>query len=383
MIFLGAGASAPFGINTSNELTKIMREKIETKNPELLDAMDNFYRGVVRVEPDFEMYLTQLTALTDSTQVVSTHHSLIFSRQNPEYEGNYTEIINEMYQEVCQTCNAPFIQGTDKYLEPNNIEDIFSKTYDALFGVPLEYLKTRNILIFSTNYDPSIEIWCQKRNISCLDGTKSINNPEVKNKISIDNHIEQLETFYPQFSDNHIGLVRLHGSVWTYERNTVGELLKFNRPYDRLAFPDLYEIIRSKFPLLIFPGQEDYLRIGRWDKYYQFFKKYLSENCLFIGYSFRHQVINEQIRSSLETGKLKNIGIFAPDPDKLIQNLFQGRSYPEKKVVKIEGYFGTDEGIWELNRKWFGTYFRQSYDYANQLLDNAKQWKNETKKQYI
>jgi len=42
MIFLGAGASSPFGINTSKELTLLMREKIETINPDLLAEIDLF-----------------------------------------------------------------------------------------------------------------------------------------------------------------------------------------------------------------------------------------------------------------------------------------------------------------------------------------------------
>jgi len=155
MIFLGAGASAPFGINTSKELTTFMRNKIETRNPNLLSDIDSFYKENVGIEPDFEMMLTQLTAYTYPSQVDPTHHSLIFANMYSKYKDNYSQLINEMYNEVCSTCTAPFIQGTDKYLEPDKLEEIFTTTYDALIGMPWSRLGLKNTLIFSTNYDPS------------------------------------------------------------------------------------------------------------------------------------------------------------------------------------------------------------------------------------
>ena len=100
MIFLGAGASKPFNIKTSPELTKILKEKITNENPNLLEDIITFDTEDVGIEPDFETMLTQLTAFTDPDQIASTHNSLIFVRQNQEYAGDYSEVIKDMYKEV-------------------------------------------------------------------------------------------------------------------------------------------------------------------------------------------------------------------------------------------------------------------------------------------
>ena len=83
-----------------------------------------------------------------------------------------------MYEMVCSCCSAPFEQGREEYITPDRLESFFERTYDPLIGVPLS--RERGQLIFSTNYDPSVELWCQKRFLPCIDGTKDINNPEVK-----------------------------------------------------------------------------------------------------------------------------------------------------------------------------------------------------------
>jgi len=384
MIFLGAGASAPFGINTSKELTALMREKLEDTNSDLLSAIDVFYKKSVDMEPNFEIMLTLLTAYTNPAQVNSIHHR-IFARQHPKFKGNYSKIISDIQDEVCNTCTAPFIQGTANFIEPEKLEEIFSLTYDALFGVPLQVFTTRDILIFSTNYDPSIEIWSQKRNIECLDGTDNIiQNLEIKQVRRIEEHIEDLRNFQQTRGrpNRKLGLVRLHGSVWSYERTGGGSFYKFTRPRDKLLFPDLYEKIKSRKPLLIFPGQEDDLRIGRWDLYYQFLKEKLAGACLFIGYSFGHQVINEQIRSNLKTGRLLKIGIFAPDPRKLIKNLFRGDEIPKNKIVEIPGKFGTVDGLGQLTARWFEEYFHKNWSSGRQAADQSRRWQEENKKLY-
>ena len=179
-----------------------------------------------------------------------------------------------------------------------------------------------------------------------------------------------------------MALVRLHGSVWSYQRTGDDVFLKFTRPRDKLLFPDLYEKLKSRKPVLIFPGQEDNLRIGRWDLYYQFLKERLTGHCLFIGYSFGHQVINEQIRSNLETGTLNKIGIFAPDPMKLVKNLFRGHDIPRGKIVEIPGKFGTEEGLGQLNTRWFGEYFHKSWSSGREVVDQSRLWQEENKKLY-
>lgn len=385
MIFLGAGASAPFGIPTSPKFTEAIRKMIESEKPELLSKFDEFFRNVYNKEPDFETFLTLLKAYTDPSAVNPTHYMQTFVKTNKQYKENYNKIIEKMYNMVRYHCCAPFISESSNYLKPEELESIFQKTYDSLFSSAFKWNKP--FVIFTTNYDPSLELWCQKRNMKCIDGTKYLNNPEVKHTIPSTNHINEINEYKKRIAPRRavheeIGLIRLHGSVWSYRRKN-GDIIKFNRPKDRLVFSDLYLKYFDESPSLIFPGEEDTLRIGDWDAYYQFFKQSAIGTCLFIGYSFRHSVINEQIKYNLENGLITKLGILAPNPKNILLNLFPGGNYPTKRIIEIPGYFGSKELLDQLNFKWLPDYVGTRWKNKGGILKNALEWKKKRNETYI
>jgi hypothetical protein len=87
-------------------------------------------------------------------------------------------------------------------------------------------------------------------------------------------------------------------------------------------------------------------------------------------------VINEQIISNLEANNLKKLFVFAPDPDKILKNLFRGRKIPKDKIVKIKGYFGTQDGLIQLNRTWFHDYLGNYFTSDNHPLIRTIEWQN-------
>ena len=175
MIFLGAGASAPFGLPISPKLTEEMRSLLDR---DLLSTVDTHFRHTRGRKPNYEDLLTILTAYTNPTEIRSDHYSHDFARLHQEHKRDYTSIIENMHEKVCNYCTAPFIRGTETYLKPEELETKFRMTYDPLIGIVLSH--GFSDLVFSTNYDPSLEIWCQKRNLRCVDGTRPTQNPEVK-----------------------------------------------------------------------------------------------------------------------------------------------------------------------------------------------------------
>jgi len=374
MIFLGAGASACFGIPTTPDLTKEISKKLEKTNLALLKDITVFLEDSHR-DYDFENLLTILTALNNQNDVDRNHFSHNFVSIYTKHQKDYTSIIDEIYAIICDHCTAPFNSLNDKYLKPEDLESIFQITYDSLIGCHQIYDK--NDLIFTTNYDPSIEIWCQKRFLKCVDGTKDTNNPEIKQ--SIDNK-DFLQSIKPQ--TNVVNLIRLHGSVWTYEA-TSDKIIKFTKPRDRLQFVDIYENTLKKNPILIFPGQESRLRRDEWDQLYQYFKTQLQGNCLFIGYSFRHDVINEPIEDNLKSGLITRLGILAPNPEENIGNLFQGKPVPENKIVKMTAKFGGINALKELNEKWYPITVNRKTSSGQTVKHQASVWKNKIESQYI
>ena len=191
-----------------------------------------------------------------------------------------------------------------------------------------------NELIFTTNYDPSIEIWCQKRNIKIYDGTEATNNTEIK--LCLPASTQTIESGETNFDIGRIPaslkIVRLHGSVWTY--TTSKGKIKFNRPRDKLLFEDWYSHLNRR-PLMIFPGQESILSSGEWDMQYQYLKKMLQKHCLVIGYSFNDNLINNVFIDNLRRGRLDKIAILDPNPEEVKKTFFGMRSmYPVRRLSR-------------------------------------------------
>lgn len=291
--------------------------------------------------------------LSDTTKLVKTDMVRAFAKGHPQHKKDYVSIIDNVYSKIVNYCNIPFMSG-EGYLEPTELERIFRKTYD-LFTI------LGDEMIFTTNYDPSIEIWCQKRNIKIYDGTEVTNNPEINSISSLaEKTVESGKTYFAYKEASSLKLVRLHGSVWTYE-TTSGQKLKMNRPKDRLLFTDLYSRLKKR-PCIIFPGQEPMLDSGDWDIYYQYFKKMLRRRCLIIGYSFNDELINKVFIDNLKKGRLDKIGIVDPNPDEVIKNLFRKEKVPEKQIIKLPVEFGSDYAVNQIYDKWITGVCKRSYN---------------------
>ena len=320
MLFFGAGASAPFGIPTTPILTKETIELMNGKSQSLLEQIQQSHKGQWPAEPNYEEILGYLTAYANPSELRNDDYRLSFANRNPQFRDakRMEDLIDDIHRIVCNYCNQPFIKGTNKYLKPDELEAKFRMTYDVIIGPYLMFEKTP--LIFSTNYDPSLEIWCLKRNIRCIDGTEKTSNIEVNEVLEETRYKDAIEK---HSSDrNTVGLVRLHGSVWGYEiRKDLR--VKFTTPPDLRMFSDLYEKTLREKPYLIFPGQEDNVSRGQWDTLYQYFKESLSGNCLFVGFSFRHEVFNRPILDRLRNGRIHKLGIMSPHAEETVDNVLK------------------------------------------------------------
>jgi hypothetical protein len=356
MIFLGAGASAPFGIPTAKTLTNDIRNLLDKEHQEVLDDIDAFWRRTYEKDPNYENILTFLMGLTNPRRIPRESLIQVFVKDHQKHRRNYETIIDEMYSRIVTYCTAPFVSG-EKYLSPNKLEDIFLNTYDVFTLLHRE-------IVFTTNYDPSIEIWCQKRNIQLFDNTNLIRNPEIKEVLPInDNTVASGETNLDPRLDRgqvpSLKIVRLHGSVWVYETESK-KRIKMNRPRDRLLFTDWYPHLKKR-PHMIFPGQESVLASGEWDTLYQHFKKMLRGNCLVIGYSFQDETINRAFIDNLNRGQLGILGVLNPHPDEAIKNLFWGQDIPHKKIVQISAEFGTTQALEGIGFYWMNRVLHTTY----------------------
>jgi hypothetical protein len=350
LIFLGAGASAPFGIPTSEQLTDEIMKLLAVQHQPLLSDITGFWKKHNQEkDPNYENILTFLMGLTNPRSIPRDSIVQVFINDFPAHQKSYEHIINEMYAKIIDYCTKPFTS-----LSPNQLEDIFQNTYDA-------FTIFREQPIFTTNYDPSIEIWCQKRNVQIFDNTIPTENPEVRKRVQItEESLAKDKTQFAPFENlsQSLKIVRLHGSTWTC-RTKQGQNIKLTRPKDKLLFTDWYADLDPR-PNMIFPGQESALATLDWDVLYQHFKRMLVGSCLVIGYSFQDELINRVFTDNLKTSKLKNIGILSPHPDEVIKNLFWNQEVPPGRIREMPVKFGTEEALEQIFR-WLRKEFGISY----------------------
>lgn len=373
MIFFGAGASAPFKIPTSSELTDIIIDHVKDENAKLFEDISywlNTYFGYV----DFENILKILYVLTDENNIRPDDRVHQF-RTGYGHQGDYTDTINFMYNHIREECTNPFNSSSSKYLSVHELETVFNHTYDPILGTHLQAGSAE--IVFSTNYDPTVEFWCEKRDILCLDGRTNTHNPEFS-ALNASNYF--LRTFTNQTFgirgnpalNDRFPLVRLHGSVLGYQTKK-GNNIKFNSVRNDLKYPDLYKDFIDSQPVLIFPGYEDNVRRSHWDSLHRFFEDQLRNRCLFIGYSFRHDAINGPIIDNLINGSITKLGVFTPDPEKNLANLYRdsrAQEIPKDSIIKIRGKFGTKDGLKEYFNKWWS----DDYSSMDVFNNNYRNW---------
>jgi hypothetical protein len=384
MLFLGAGASAPFGIPTTPTLTKEVIDLLNASNQLLLAQIQQSHREHWGTDPNYEEILGYLIAYTNPAELRTDDYRISFANRNPQFRDKKVieDLKEEIYRRVCNYCNQPFNKSADKYLKPDELESKFQITYDVIIGTYLYY--ERRQIIFSTNYDPSLEIWCQKRNIECIDGTRKTRNVEVNGVLNGFAHKEEVEKSVlhsPSIHDT-LGLIRLHGSIWTYETGE-NHRIKFTTPSDLRMFSDLYNETLQKKPHLIFPGQEENMSRGEWDFLYQYYKDSLEGSCLFVGFSFRDETLSRPILDRLRNGHLKWLGVLSPHADKAVENLLKGENRLKNHIIVMESELGGRDAVELLTQKWFNYTGNMSIASSYSLMENLKVWKKGRDRTYL
>ena len=178
-LLLGAGASKPLGIPTTDEMAKEFLEI--TDNEKLKDIVNS-----TSVKPDIETVITivrrikelpkneGLSLLNDATVIPRFEH---FSTEFTETENELTEFVREK----CLNPNQE--KATEHYLPLLELQDV------------------ADVKIFTTNYDKAIENVCNFERIEYTDGFKYSN-------------IDGFPILDPSlFEVGDIRIYKLHGSV--------------------------------------------------------------------------------------------------------------------------------------------------------------------------
>lgn len=277
-LFLGAGASVPYNKPTTITLKNDLLKKYE--NNEIFKLLLSY-----QTFTDIEYVLTAVK------QVVSFRKTLggNFCRT---YTGNFTHYVSEIekFEEVLES--EIFENYSWKHEDDETVTKILTPIFDLIKQ------KNKDITVFTTNYDRSIEEYCSNPNhqIRCIDGF----------------HLNQYngrflwakgDYGYLGKNDNgtDVFLYKIHGSLnWkkhtkygiertTYERKPAADS---NYDEDFLIYPTLSpkNEAESKEPYNII--------LDRFDESLKFL-----DVCIVIGFSFRDEHINQKFADFVNVGK--------------------------------------------------------------------------------
>ena len=347
-LFLGAGASVPYGMPTTRELRdKIQDDDVDFPRKDLMDSAQF---------PDIEHILS---ALDELISFASTRAGILYMKFSPTESGsgNYAQPINGLD-------NHEFMSYVrQSYTSKDSIEKLITENYnwdpshnenaEKILRPLFDLVKSRDdhITVFTTNYDIVIESYCRTfgRNIECVDGFKFHG---VKNAIVWDGK------FVPQndICSTKVFLYKLHGSMnWLADRtdNHKSILQKPDTGASDDRTRDMY--IRPSLDAKDEATQkEPYATILR-----LFTQKLRSfDACVVIGYSFRDPHITEELVKFAGNGKI--LALLSPTASSDFENNAVKKFANDKKnewrgsgSVKgmILGYKGTSGLVYALNDK--------------------------------
>ena len=294
-LFLGAGASVPFGMPT----TKQFKEKL-SGIPEIQD--EAIMRGLFSAL-DLEDIEHILQAIED-IENIDKHGKMFLERllftSEPKLTGlSFDELLNGL-----DSCRRAIIKQVYKLysFDNTNIEKVKTH-YDPIFRI----LDSKKIHVFTTNYDQVVEEYVRDNDrLTPNDGfehdksaTKNFFNPD-----SFDTNSNDGKT--------QVNIYKLHGSLNWKKMN--GDIIRQEREeQNQNEFENIliYPTLNPKNGL----DEEPHKAI------YSKFQAHIENTGVFvvIGYSFRDEHINDIFKKFVELGKI--LIIISPTVDSDLKDI--------------------------------------------------------------
>jgi hypothetical protein len=294
ILFLGAGASKPFGYPTTSEFLEIA-EKKGLPNPfgELVQVLKAKRRIL-----DIETVLWELEDVELTIKLLDLNGSYkkyLFREQNllghPDQIKNYAASIPKLRQQIQRLVYDTY------WAEPKNSpREIFDELFDAI-GRPID--------VFSTNYDLCIEntFWGDPYEEGYLSDGFGYSSGTVQWKTGT-------------YESSQIRLYKLHGSV-NWKRDSHNRLWRS---------PD-HDFTDFKDHVIIYPGSKGEPKGEPFEYLYSQLGLRLKrcEVCIVVGFSFRDEFINNMFLEAIKANSRLKILIWNPSPP--------ATTFPQKNVI--------------------------------------------------
>ena len=299
LLFLGAGASAPFGFPTTRQFLAGLK-----------DTLGNTTLGILLsnlLEVPQIQDVEQLLELLKAVEVFKKHPIRDFVKKFhmsihlPNISNNLSDQMKLMEQLEDKIKSDIFRQYE---FSPSSVKDI-DAAYGSLIKLISQVTTDNELSIFTTNYDRVIEEFCEGNDYLYEDGFKL--NPQ-------NNEFEWNSTGFDKSSkkDFCIKLYKLHGSL-NWRRRYDLQVVKVS-PEERTRGTKRYrenlliypaEKLTNEVERILDPEKEPFGEIHI--RFRKMFKK--SDIAIFIGFNFRDEYVNEIIGTEREG---KTIIIISP-----------------------------------------------------------------------
>jgi hypothetical protein len=325
-LFLGAGASVPYGKPT----TQVLKNELMKKYTNLASESNNsdyYYIQSIIGFPEFKdiEHVLQCIKEVDDFFTLSRYGAYYLLNHNLQFQfpgrpwGLQT--LTDRTKDIRRMLEDDVFEN---YAWDYSVDPELDTIFDSLFS--LIKSKSNEIQVFTTNYDRAVEEYCSKRekNCRCIDGFQS---DEYSNR-----RIWGRGYSRPAAEGKmNVYLYKLHGSLnWkrhkSYGIEATGE--------ERRSSDSNYVENLLVYPTL---SPKDGTEIEPYKTIREEFKRFMetADACIIIGFSFRDSHLNMIFSDFLKRGK-RIIAVSPSADENIYTNLLERKDISEPEVLEAK-----------------------------------------------
>lgn len=334
VLFLGAGASKPFGIPTMKELTDYVLNNLNDEHKTCIENIRNRLENINKEKIDIEAILECVDGLCDLE--ISKRKLGKFAEYLLTFEDPLLGIKHEIYKEISGEIRKMIREECFLTQDIDTLTLLYDKIFDdkclgrikaAKINLQKPY---KNLIdVFTTNYDLCFERYCDERRKDISDGFKN-------------------EYYINEFQEDMMKFIKIHGST-NYSVQENGRIRKSDKAIN-IGEVSIKGTAQSE--VMIYPTTEKYLSKEPFFSMLIKFKDSISAPneedriiIVFIGYSFRDSVINNIILDSIKLyGNRIRLIVLDPNAKQIIKNNLCVKE--SINVVAIEKEFSRENEEW-------------------------------------
>lgn len=326
LCFLGAGASVPFGIPSMTRMAAGFEEMLRSNYSPTIPLLDEI-KSQLRDYPEFDIEAL-ITVLEDimncNVTRALTHPSVHYfsawyngydrmvkdrmegAARNRDTADELMSAVKEFVVDNCSVKNQEFDIYEAFFQKALNTEG-----YGSTDGLWRESDHRIPYRIFTTNYDPVIEAFCQSRNLEYESG-------EGRNQIlDITSRNEELYRPEPRLFQ----IYKLHGSINWFKDQNGRWRFQTGAAHTGSRTPLGTEVISE---LLIYPAKEKYTFREPFYSMFHHLKDCLTtaDRCYVVGYSFRDDDILWLFHDAMELNPKLYLSLIDPNARVIVSEKF-------------------------------------------------------------